>query len=149
MGSMTILGCVKMKTTYPKAWLIELVWSYPISHDCHDKHAWIDDDWWADLWQIDDGMDDDEMSSRWFDDLMMIGCMPSMALINLGRTWMLNWWWWFMMRVILILHDQENEATISGPELMTLSCPNANVQDTNWLTKISSIESFSTYLCGI
>ena len=37
--------------------------------------------------------------------------------------------------------QSRKQATISGPELMTLSCP--VLRQTNWLTKISSIESFS------
>ena len=37
--------------------------------------------------------------------------------------------------------QSRTQATISGPELMTLSCP--VLRQTNWLTKISSIESFS------
>ena len=37
--------------------------------------------------------------------------------------------------------QSRKQATISGPELMTLSC--SVLRQTNWLTKISSIESFS------
>ena len=37
--------------------------------------------------------------------------------------------------------QSRKQATISEPELMTLSCP--VLRQTNWLTKISSIESFS------
>ena len=37
--------------------------------------------------------------------------------------------------------QSRKQATISGAELMTLSCP--VLRQTNWLTKISSIESFS------
>ena len=40
--------------------------------------------------------------------------------------------------------QSRKQATISGPELMTLPCP--VLKQTNWLTKISSIESFSKTL---